>query len=74
MVDLPQPDAPIRHTNSPAAISSSTSRSAVTESDPDPKVLVTPLSETTLMSEPVDRILATFGEDFVEQGQVVDAR
>src|SRR5688572_10721472 len=41
-VDLPQPDAPIRQTNSPAAIPTSTRASASISSLPTVKRLVTP--------------------------------
>ena len=41
---------------------------------PEPNVLSTPRSETTLMrSQPRRRRLAALGEDLVEQGEVVDA-
>ncbi len=45
-VDLPQPDAPSRHTNSPDRTVRSMSRSAVTAPGPAPKVLPTPRSTT----------------------------
>ncbi len=47
-VDLPQPDAPRRHTNSPWRTVSEMSSSAVTLPDPDEKTLVTPSIRTVI--------------------------
>ena len=73
IVDLPQPDAPIRQTNSPASTSRSTPASAVTARGPVPNVL-DDAAERDRRSQPrrLPARRCAF-EHLVEQRQVVDA-
>src|SRR6266404_1397151 len=72
-VDLPQPDAPIRHTNSPVGMVRSTGASATTSSSPNAKRLVTPrmvrltgrASSVTVLRTPLQEAIADRDDDSI---------
>src|SRR5579872_6920541 len=71
-VDFPQPDAPIRHANSPLGITRSTGASASTSSSPTGKRLVTPRTVRiscrplfTVLRAPAQQAIADRNDDAV---------
>src|SRR5581483_3751104 len=71
-VDFPQPDAPIRHTNSPLGMARSTGASASTSSSPTGKRLVTPRTVRiscwpllTVLRAPAQQSIADRNDDAV---------
>ena len=79
-VDLPQPEAPMRHTNSPGRAMREMSSSAVIVPDPAGKTFVTLRSSTVVRastaavkSKPLHFVPAEGLEDLVQRPEVVEA-